>query len=262
MKLHDSLDHAVADISADLPALVSASRKQGLSLRRRRRALSSVGTAAAVALAAVGGYALLPGSDGPGSTGTEVTSRPAAPLSGVTAPITGPGVVAALRAAVDDVADGTFSRFQGGVSRNDADASLLLRPDHGTGPAGQVMVNLQSLRGSVGAGPYVCEPAIMAHCAVRPLPGGDTLRTYREDDDTEFGDGSQRVVAEVLSPSRKLRVVVFSRNGNAWAPGEFREHSVLDTEQLTEIATQPWWSLSVLPTEYVAAGGELDLDGS
>src|SRR3954463_5921237 len=116
----------------------------------------------------------------------------------------------------------------------------------GRPPAGQVMVNLQPLRTSVGRPPYVCDSSIMAGCHVRSLPGGDTLRTYREDDDTEFGVGSQRVVAEVLSPSRKLRVVVFSRNGSSWAPGEFRDHTVLDTDQLTEIATQPWWNLSVL----------------
>ena len=61
MKLHDSLDHAVSDVSADLPALAVASRNQGLSIRRRRRALAVVGSVAAATVLAVGAYAVAPG---------------------------------------------------------------------------------------------------------------------------------------------------------------------------------------------------------
>ena len=64
MLLHDSLDDAVADVSADLPALAVASRNQGLSIRRRRRALAAVGSVAAATVLAIGAYALVPGLDG------------------------------------------------------------------------------------------------------------------------------------------------------------------------------------------------------
>ena len=257
MKLHDSLDHAVADVSADLPALVSASRKRGLSLRRRRRALASVGTAAAFALVAVGGYALLPGSDGPDSTGTEMASQPPAALSGETAPITPAGVAVALDEAVTAVTPGTSDRFQGDVSDGEAMASLLFHPLGTAGPAGQVMVNLQPLQ-SVGAPPYRCE-TFMTRCHVRKLPGGDTLRTYHDDGDSEFGAASKRAIAEVLSPRRDLRVVVFALNTNPWASGDYQTEPVLAVPGLTEIATRPWWSRTELPVEYVEAGNDLEL---
>ena len=48
MLLRDSLDAAVADVSADLHSLTTASRRQGLALRRCRRALSAVGSLASL----------------------------------------------------------------------------------------------------------------------------------------------------------------------------------------------------------------------
>ena len=53
--------------------------------------------------------------------------------------------------------------------------------------------------------------------------------------------------------------MVIAMNTNPWADGEFRDEAVLTTEQLTEIATQPWWSRTQLPVEYVEAGERLDL---
>ncbi|KQW46012.1 hypothetical protein ASC77_19095 [Nocardioides sp. Root1257] len=264
MKLHDSLDHAVADVSADLPALVAGSRRQGLSIRRRRRALATVGTAAAVSVLALGAYALVPGDQGPSDTGvaTDIASPvPVGALSGRTAPITSGGVAAALAATVEDVADGTFGRFQGDASNREGSAALLFEPENGSGPAGQVFINLQPLA-MAGQAPYTCEGYLedyLTDCTVRQLPNGDTLRTYREDDDTEVGAGSQRVVAEVLRPEQRLRILVFARNSNPWAIGELRARPVLTTEQLIEIATQPWWSRTELPVEYVEAGNDLEL---
>src|SRR5689334_17110400 len=79
MKLHDSLDHAVADVSADLPALVAASRNQGLSIRRRRRALAAVGSVAAASALAAGAYTLAPGVGGGADRG--VATDIASPVS-------------------------------------------------------------------------------------------------------------------------------------------------------------------------------------
>ena len=264
MLLRDSLDAAVADVSADLHSLTTASRRQGLALRRRRRALSAVGSVAAVTVLAVGGYVLLPGSDGgatPVATDLPAPVEEVAPLSGATAPITGEGVAAALVAAVDEVADGTFSRFQGDATDHEGMASLLFRPANSTGPAGQVLINLQPAA-MAGARPYVCDGYLSEYivdCRVQRLPSGAVLRTYRQDDDTELGVGSQRVVAEVIRPDRRLRVIVFARNSNPWAGGELRDQAVLSTEQLTQIASQPWWSRTHLPAEYVRAGEALDV---
>jgi len=58
MNLHSSLHDTVADVTADLPALLDTSRRQGLALRRRRRVLASVGATAAVAVLAGSGYAV------------------------------------------------------------------------------------------------------------------------------------------------------------------------------------------------------------
>jgi hypothetical protein len=258
MMLHDHLADAVADVSADLPSLTAASRKRGLALRRRRRALATVGTAAAVAALAVGTYAWVPGAHGPDGTVAADVPAPVVtgPLSGETAPATSRGVAAALAAAVDGVADGTFGRFQGDATRFEAIAALLFQPDAGAGPPGQVMVNVQPV-GTVGRPPYSCGSWYMEGCTVRQLPNGDTLRTYHQDDDTEFGVGSRRMVAEVLSPERRLRVIVNSLNSNPWADG-YRERPALSTAQLTEIATLPWWDRSRLPREYVEAGMGLE----
>jgi hypothetical protein len=262
MLLQDSLHEAVADISANLPALADSSRRRGLALRRRRRALAAVGATTVATVLALGIHALVPGAGGGES---DVATDIAAPvvvgqLSGRTAQITGRGAAAALADAVGDVADGTFGGFQGDAWEHEALGAFRFLPASGSGPAGLVMVNLQPL-GMAGPAPYGCaDPAwrsAMLDCHSRQLPDGDTLRTYR-DEDTESGAGSQRLVAEVISPGRHLRVAVGAMNTNPYAGGEMRDAPVLTTEQLVEIATQPWWSRTRLPEEYVAVGAQLD----
>jgi len=255
MLLQDSLHDAVADVRADLPALAASSRRRGLALRRRRRALATVGATAAAAVLAAGAFALAPGR-GADDHATDTPAPVASgPLSGRTAPITGGGAAAALAAAVDEVADGTFAGFQGDAYDNEAMGAFRLLPASGTGPAGLVMVNLQPL-GMAGAAPYTCADGSRADCQVWQLPNGDTVRTYR-DDDSEMGAGSERLAAEVISPTRKLRLVVGAMNTNPYADGEHRDAPVLTTEQLVEVATQPWWGRFRLPEEYVAAGEQL-----
>ncbi len=67
------------------------------------------------------------------------------------------------------------------------------------------------------------------------------------------------MAVEVLSPDRGTRIVVNSLNTNTWGEGQYRDKPVLGLEQATEVATQPWWSLTRMPLEYVEAGERLDL---
>ena len=258
MKLHDSLDHAVSDVSADLPALVVASRNQGLSIRRRRRSLAAVGSVAAATVLAVGAYVLAPGDGSPDHSTTEVATEPEAPLSGQTAPITGRGAVAALMAAVDEVADGTFDGLQGSERGplGDSLAAVRLQPDADAGPAGLVLINIDRLRSPTGKTTYGCE-SYMSACAVRQLPNGDILRTYSDSDPGEWGPGYQRLVAEVLSPARRMRLILGAANTNPFESEKVRAAPVLSTEQLVAVATQPWWHPKRLPREYVEAGKQL-----
>ncbi len=256
MLLRDSLDDAVAGVTTDLSALAEASRRRGLAIRRRRRALATVGSLTAVSVLALGAHALVNGPvAAPAPVAATEVSPPSVPaeLSGRTAPITDTGTAAALAASVGTVADGTLSRVQGGVSEHEAHAALVLRPEPGR-PGGQVFLNLQPAA-MAGRAPHDCEGR--SACEIRRLPNGDWLRTYRQDDDTEYAPGSQRVAAEVISPRRRLRVVVSAMNTHPWAEGEMRAAPVLDTDQLVEIATQPWWSRTELPVEHLEAGRTL-----
>jgi hypothetical protein len=266
MLLHESLDEAVADVVADLPALADSSRRRGLSIRRRRRALATVGASALVSALAVGVWTVAPGADGPdGDGGTDVASHGRTPvdagsLSGEVAPITGRGAVVALMSAVGDVADGTFTGLQGDVADqfHETLAAFQFLPASGSGPAGEVLINLQPLR-MAGEAPYNCAELTFpaTDCRAWELPTGDTVRTYR-DDDTEMGEGAQRLTVEVVSPDRRLRLVLGARNTNAYADGEMRAAPVLTTDQLVAVATQPWWDRRELPDEFVAAGEQLE----
>lgn len=261
MLLRDSLDDAVADVFADLPTLTTAARKQGLAVRRRRRALATVGTAAAATFLAATAYVLAPGSGGTDPQMAADLANPVrvGPLSGRTAPSTNRAVAAALVDAVDQAADGTFGRFQGAAYDYEGAAALLFEPVSGSGPAGQVMINLQPLA-MAGKPPYSCSGAwfpAMTDCETLRLSNGDTLRTYRELGDSEYGAGSQRQAVELISPDRRLRVVVNALNTNPWADGAMRDAPVLTVEQATRIATRPWWARKTLPVEYVEAGEHL-----
>jgi len=47
-------------------------------------------------------------------------------------------------------------------------------------------------------------------------------------------------------------------NTNPYAEGAMRATPVLSTAQLVEVATQPWWSRTELPREFVEAGRQLE----
>lgn len=255
MKLHDSLTDAVADVSADLPALVSASRRQGMGLRRRRRALASVGTAAAVLAVGVGGLAVAHTVGGHGDRASEGWVA-ASPTSGATAPLTGRGVAAALASAVADVSDGTPTDFRGtGRRGGEPMGELLLTPATG-GAAGLVQIDLQRLASYGRPQAYLCDQAYMHGCTVQRLADGDTLRTYT-DESSGSARAYRRYVAEVLSASRDLRLVLGASNTGTDEKHATRAEPVLTAAQLRAIALRPWWDRTRLPVEYVDAGERL-----
>lgn len=252
MKLHDSLTDAVADVSADLPALLDGSRRQGLALRRRRRVLAAVGATAAVAVLAGGGYAVA-ASVGHGAH-TTLSWAAASPSSGVTAPLTGRGLTAALAAAVEEVADGDLTEFRGAGGRQPM-AELLFAP--GTdGVPGLVHLDLQRLSSYGVASDYGCDQPYMHDCTSQQLPDGDTLRTYT-DESSGSARAYRRYVAEVLSPRRDLRLVLGATNTRQDEKHAVRDDPVLSPAQLRTIALQPWWSLTRIPAEYAEAGQRL-----
>lgn len=271
MKLHDQMNDAVADITADTGALMTSARKRGLGMRRRRQALGTVGAAAAVAAIVGGALALQPGGDTSRESGaaTDPTASSAATSpAGGTVPLSGRATAAALMAAVDEVADGTFSDFTGqdpyppGDGGAQSYAEFRLTPD-GEG-FGVVGVNIQPLsilderdcpadpegakkcEKRVRPSAYACDQAFMRECESTVLPNGDTLRTYR-DDVTGI-----RLVAELLSPERELRVVASATNGLDLPNSKWdtkRPDAVLTVDQLSDVVSQPWWGFQ-LPAEH------------
>lgn len=278
MLLQDQLHDAVADVSTDLPALAAASRRQGLAIRRRRRALASVGSAAAVVAVLGAGFTLRPGTvaTDPGELSTYAADLAARPLSGQTVPNSGRATAASLLAAVRKVADGTASRIDGAgpdlagtPPMPESNAGFLWQPAGGGGP-GVVFVNVQPIESVYGqvcpAGSkdcrtvpvtaWSCDASFMVGCRVTKTAAGDTLRTYRDlDSDSEVHRaGFVREVAEVISPARKLRLVVSASNNAGDGTRPIRRAPVLTLAQLEDVATQPWWGFR-LPAEY--AGDDL-----
>lgn len=267
MKLADQMYDSVADVVADHAGLAAAAREHGRRQRRRRHGLATMGAAAAIA-GIVGGALALQSGHEPPSREQRVADTPTdRGLSGETAPATAESTAAALRAAVEQVADGELAAFAGQDTRDrpspydqevDTYAELELTPPDGG--AGEVGLNLQPITilanedGEL-TGLRRCY-GWMTGCTVSELPNGDILRTYRED------DVGIRSVAELLSPDRGLRVVASATNGLELPADKWevtREDAVLSTAQLTEIVTRSWWGFE-LPIEYAEAGEELDVE--
>ena len=262
MKLKDALEEAVADTPVDVPRLVWDARRMGLAHRRRRRALAVVGVAAVVTLAAGVAWLALPGD---GSDTAQDPSFVAAPapveLSGRTGPLTGRGAVAALVASVEAVTQGTNGRYADlrGRAYREPMAQFLFTSDDA--PEGLVEVDIQSLDGPIGdyigSPPYSCDPKIMNECAVTDLPGGDALRTY-VDRESGSDPGYERNVAEVISPARGMRLLVSSTTTSLSEKKVVRSEPPLTIDQLSAVATQPWWAVDTLPIEYLEQGEQLE----
>jgi len=252
--IQDRLDEAVADVHADLPALLAGSRNHGLSLRRRRRALAVVGSVAAVTLVAAVGTALTPSSPRHPAVAAH-NDYEVGRLSGRTAPITQVGVMAALASQVHDAVDGRISQLRG-TSFGGHSVQLLLEPG-GQAPAGVVQLNLYPLS-STPPRDRGCGPELGPACSIQELANGDHLRTYIARMPNPDGPTYVQQMAEVFSPARGEHVLVFAANTSPSDMTAAQPQPVLTTEQLTAIATQPWWELDTLPVEYVTMGRRLE----
>ncbi len=275
MNLRDHMEDAVGTTTTDLGRLSQDSRRQGLKLRRYRQAISGVGAAAGVAVVLTTVH-LVTGGSSVGSTGghakvdtpVAATLTPSAEPSQEPAPttvrLTGRSTVAALRAAVGTTTAGTFGGYAGQAD-HDTYGELVLTPADRTG-VGVVGVNVQ--HGSILDGQaFDCSTTWMVDCQVRTLDNGDRLRTYQDQPVASTQGTGLRVVAELLTRDRSLRVLASATNGFDLGADEWdvtRPDPVLDVAQLSRIVSQPWWGFQV-PRRFETAGEALtpytDLDG-
>lgn len=267
--IHDQLRDEVAGVRPDLDSLAFSARRQGLAKRRLARSLTAVGTAAAVSVLAVGGWAL---------TGLGGTSDPAsvvAPAAEPTAPspeatpelvqITGRTTAWLLNDLVSThtAPGGTADDFegQGGGDLLDGDGNVLVPAEKNNqtyaaltlaNAAGQskLGINVQVLSrmggtGRDGVGDDCSGGSYEGtDCEVSTLPNGDILRTYVDRSDKP---GIERLVAEVLSSTRDLRIVLGASVPTATA-------QAITPAQMRAIVTDPLWALEV--TAEVAAAAE------
>ena len=76
---------------------------------------------------------------------------------------------------------------------------------------------------------------------------------------TAEGDGL-RVVADIFSPRRDLRVIASATNGFELPNNEWdvtRPEPVLSGDQLADVVTQDWWGFK-LPARFAEEGKELN----
>lgn len=250
--LHDQLGDAVDDVTTDLDTLAAVARRRGTTRRRVRQGLTTAGSAAAVLAIAAGGWALLPGAgDGSDDEATAAVSS-TSPAAG-TIPITG-RLAAAVELELigqqtdfqvqdgslkgqDDVAlridDGRVTIFA--VNRNGVYSEAWITTDGGTSKIGVNVQHWAELELPTDCSVYRAD----ADCRVRKLPDGDVLRTATEPDEKA---GSRYRSAELISPSRDLRIVVGSTTDGGDTPA-------LTPAQLAAVATDPVWGFDV-PAEY------------
>lgn len=278
MLLHDQMNDAVADVHVDPERLTSAARSRGGRIRRNRRLGTTIGGVAAAGILAVGLAVAVPGDD-PAPSKTPVANDPSdtpSPSTGDGPPvqIDGRSTVAALRAAVLEVADGDTTAYAGQsgfpigeterrvgedpAGLEDTYGEFELTPASGGGP-GVVGVNVQ--HASVLDGfPFNCTYEWMIDCEIHQLPGGDRVRTYADVPvPTAEGDGL-RVVADILSPRRDLRVIASATNGFDLPNNEWdvtRPEPVLSSDQLADVVSQDWWGFK-LPARFAEEGKELN----
>ena len=262
--MHDSVDHQ----HTDLAGLTSRARRQGTTLRRRRRfavagsALAVVAVLGAGAVAASGllrDASVVSPDAAVADQGRDVQkpqkSKPAhrAP----TTKATGRATAAALYAAVTEVVAGTGSAFAGQgpfESSPDSYGEFAFAPDDGSG-AGEVGVNVQDksiIADQIAGQRLVCLDWMEA-CRVSTLPDGSLLRTYAEHSASVSGGTGERLVAERVVG--QVRVVASATNGFELPANDWditRPGAVLSTEQLTAVVSQAWWGFE-LPAEFSGA---------
>lgn len=267
-RLRTAMAEAVAPFSPDADALVSAARRRGLGIRRRRQALGAVGVAAAVAVS-VAAPSLVAGDHGARVPQPLITGSPTVSSldTGRTSPFTGRSTAAALLYAVGQEAAGAATDFHG----TDPDrgpmpetyAFFRFTPA-GSATAGQIAINIQPDFFGTTAKPGDDSVQQLTHCqswmqqcTATRLDDGSWLTTYDDRSDYQQGRGIRRVAA-LYRPDR-LRVIVSATNGFDVTERDeqiTRTDPVLTTEQLVGIVTQSWWGPR-LPTYFVAQGAGL-----
>lgn len=272
MNLDQLMREATEDVVVDVVGLTRAARSEGRTIRRRRRVATASGVvavAAVVALVPVAASLVAPDDDvrRPDASTASDTGAPAQPEEAAApVPLDGRATAALLRVTVEEVADGGADAFAGqggpGAASRDTYAELVLAPADRLG-AGVVGVNVQDVAILDGE-PRTCL-GFMLDCTVTRLPGGDVLRIYRDAPDSPDGADVRRV-AELLAPSRGVRVVVsatngFDQGGNRW--DVTRPQPVLTADQLRTVVLDERWAFEV-PAEYAELGAALapydDLD--
>ncbi|GAA1919665.1 hypothetical protein [Nocardioides hwasunensis] len=261
MKLHEQLEreldsHDRPDI--DVQRLSHVARGQGTRALRRRRVVSGIACAAAVAATAVGVDALAVGPDQADVAGEVVTAvSPAVPdafdpsAPGPSAPATGRGVAAALWWAVTDLQAGTATNF-GGQAGHEWHASLEWDAADGEGTS-QLDVNVQN---DMPFGDCRPDKAVV-DCQVSTLADGSILKTYEQRTAADEEVGIARIVQ--LRRTDNVQVSVSATNGLSLAGGGWdvrRSQPPLTMEELTELAAQPFWGPD-LPTVFMDAGQDL-----
>lgn len=270
--LRTAMAEAVAPAHPDTDRLVSASRRRGLGIRRRRQALGSVGVAAALGLAVLAPN-VVAGDHGRRSTDAmQVGTVPTAFDAQDTRPVTGRSAAAALLYAVGLTAKGEATDFRGaagdGRSANDpsAEAYTIFRfTPAGSETSGEVAINIQpNFLGDPNdakPGDHTTVPdarcqSWMQRCTFTRLADGSKLTTY--DDTSSHGSTGVRRVAALYRPDG-VRVLASASNGFDVTELDekiVRDEPVLDTDQLVAIVSQPWWGPE-LPTYFTNEGEKL-----
>lgn len=283
MDLHDlmreSVDHATRRTPIDTVALAASAQRDGARLRRRRQGLALGGSVAAIAVLTLGVSALpgFGGSEAPEAAYADTSATPAppvvspAPTDGTTTdplvsetpappaslvPITGRATTALLRDLALAQRPGAASEYAGQDAGGEPYGEFVLTPE-GEG-LGVVGINVQPIAILDGE-PRDCSPRFMRQCQVTTLDNGDLLRTYAEPGVPTAGGQGQRIVAELLSPERGLRVVASATNGRDLPNNKWdltRVDPVLDFGQLSAIVLDSQWGLRV-DQRYVAEGRDL-----
>ncbi len=248
-QLHDLMHREVRELTPDVSALTAAARRQGLSIRRRRQALSTLGAVGVVAAIAFGSTLLPDPTSAPGTAATPPAETPATVTPSPTSPLDAPGTVrvtgeattAGLRYLLEDTFEGHATDFAGQASTarvsRDSYGELRWNPADGSGFS-DVGLNIQPAFAEVEI--YRCRDWQVA-CTVTHSHGA-TLMTYEEVTSVADGEGI-RVVADLLRADG-VRVVAFAINGRELPANKWqitRPRPGFSAEQLTRVVSQPWW---------------------
>ena len=259
--LREAMAQAVAPSHPDLDQLVSASRRRGLGIRRRRQALGSVGVAAAIGLAVLAPN-VVAGRDGTAAGPAASTSSSAAPDAldpSDTSAFTGRSTAAALlHTTLEVVPDGLSAHFawQGPGPEGTGETYARFQLHSGNEKPGEVGVNVQpGFTGGAALDVSRCSEW-MRNCTVDRRADGSVLVTY--EDVSTYGSGGYRRVASLLRADH-VRVVASASNGidvTELDEQVTRDVPPLTMDQLATIVEQPWWGAE-LPTYFARQGAKL-----